>query len=40
MYVLPDNGLYIEILTYSTSVDSINQSDPSLNQLPILNQIS
>ena len=36
MYELPDNGLFIEILTYSTSIDSIIQSDPSLIQLSIL----
>ena len=33
MYVLPDNGLSIGILTYSASIDSIVQSDPSLIQL-------
>ena len=35
MYDLPDNGLYIEILTYSASIDSIIQPDPSLILLSI-----
>ena len=36
MYVLPDNGIKSEILTYSTSLDSITKPDPSLIQLLIL----
>ena len=36
MYELPDNGLQIEILIYSASIDSIVQSDPSLIQLSVL----
>ena len=36
MYVLPDNGLNIEIFTYSASTDSITQIDSSLRQLSIL----
>ena len=32
MYVLPDNGLKIEIFTYSLFTDSITQPDPSLIQ--------
>ena len=33
MYVLPDNGLKIEIFMYSASADSNTQPDPSLIQL-------
>ena len=33
MYALPDNGLKIEIFTYSASTDSITQPDSSLIQL-------
>ena len=40
MYVLPDIGLKTNILTYSASVDSITQPDPSLTQLLILYKIS
>ena len=40
MYMLPDNGLKIEILTYSASIESITQPDPSLIQLLILYKIS
>ena len=36
MYVLPINGLYTEIFTYSPFIDSIIQPDPSLVQLSIL----
>ena len=36
MYVFPDNGLKIELLTYSASTDSNTQPDPSLIQLSIL----
>ena len=36
MYVLPDNGLKIEILTYSASIYSTTQPDPSLIHLSIL----
>ena len=36
MYVLPDNGIKSEILTHSTSLDSITKPDPSLIQLLIL----
>ena len=36
MYVLPDDGLWIEIFTYSVSTDSITQPDLSLIQLSIL----
>ena len=36
MYVLPDNGLKIEILTYSVSIESITQPDSSLIKLWIL----
>ena len=39
MYVLPDNGLSIGILTYSASIDSIIQSDPSLIQVSIILKI-
>ena len=39
-YVLPINGLKTEILTYSASIDSITQTDPSLTQLSILYKIS
>ena len=40
MNVLPDNGLKIEIFTYSASIDSITQPDPALIQLSILYKIS
>ena len=40
MYVLPDIGLKTNILTYSASVDSITQPDPSLTQLLIIYKIS
>ena len=40
MYVLPDNGLKIEIFTCSLFTDSIIQPDPSLIQLSILYNIS
>ena len=39
MYVLPDNGLKIEIFTYSASIDSVTEPDPSLIQLSILYKI-
>ena len=39
MYEFPDNGLQIEILTYSATIHSIIQPDPSLIQLPILLKI-
>ena len=39
MYVLPHNGLKIEILTYSASIDSITQPDPSLIYSSILYKI-
>ena len=39
MYVLPDNGLNIEIFTYSLFTNSITKTDPSLTQLSILNKI-
>ena len=37
-YVLPDNGLKIEISTYLTSTDSITQPDSSLIQLKSLSK--
>ena len=40
MYELCDNGLQIEILTYSRCIDSIIQPNPSLIQLSILLKIS
>ena len=40
MYVLPDNRLKIEILTYATFIDSISQPDPSLLRLSILYKTS
>ena len=40
MYVLPDNGLKTEILTYFASTDSITQPDSSLIQLSIACEIS
>ena len=40
MYELPDNGLKTEILTYSVSIDSVTQPDPSLIQLSVLYKIS
>ena len=40
MYERPDNGLYIEILTYLASIDLIIQAGPSLIQLSILLKIS
>ena len=40
MYVLPDNGLKIEIFTHLASTDSITQTDPSLSQLSVLYKIS
>ena len=40
IYVLFDNRLKIEILTYSLSIYSITQPDPSLIQLSILYKIS
>ena len=39
MYVLPNNGLKIEIFTYSASTDSITQPDSSLIQLLNLQRI-
>ena len=36
MYEIPDKGLQVETFTYSLSVDSIIQTDPSLIQLSIL----
>ena len=36
MYELPGNGLKLEILTYSVSIDSIIQPNPSLIQLSVL----
>ena len=39
MYVLPDNKLKTEILTYSASIDSIAEPDLSLIQLSILYRI-
>ena len=36
MYVLPDNGLKVEISTYPLSTDSITQPDPSSIQLSTL----
>ena len=40
MYVLPDNGLKIEIFTYSESTDSIIQPGSSLIPLSILHKTS
>ena len=40
IYEFPDKGLYIEILTYSGSFDSITQPVHSLIQLSILLKIS
>ena len=40
VYVLPDNGLKIEIFTDSLFADSVTQPDPSLIQLSILCKIS
>ena len=40
MYVLPENGLKIDIFTCYTSTDLITQPDPSLIQLSILYKIS
>ena len=39
MYVLPENKLKTEILTYSASIDSIAEPDLSLIQLSILYRI-
>ena len=36
MHVLVHNGLKTELLTYSTSIDSITQPDSVLIQLPIV----
>ena len=38
--VWTDNGLQIVVLTYSVSIDSIIQPDPSLIQLSILQKTS
>ena len=40
VYMLPDNGLKIEIFTYSASIDLVTQPDPSLIQLFILYKTS
>ena len=40
MYALHDNGLKIEIFTYSLFIDSITQPDTSLIQLSTLCKIS
>ena len=40
MYVLSDNGLKMEIFTYSLFTDSVTQPDISLIQLYILHKIS
>ena len=40
MYGLPDNGLSVQMLTYSVSIDAIVQPDAPLIQLSILSKIS
>ena len=40
MYMLSDNELKTERFTYSASIDSITQPDPSLIQLSVLYKIS